>query len=102
MFQGNGELPSLQPATLLMHSAALQGFYLLLTVADRSDVISRAPSLLTEMMSVLETKELEMRLEVGMGVALIYELVRDSPDFKWRRKHELLDILSGVSQEVPI
>lgn len=97
--KGNGELPNLQPAALLMHSAALQGFFLLLTQMNPTDVQSKAASLLSEMMSVLETKELEMRVEVGMGVALVYELVRQQREFKWRGTSQLLDILNDLATD---
>lgn len=97
--KGNGELPTLQAAALLMHSASLQGFHLLLTLANRADVVTRAPTLLAEMISVLETRELEMRTEVGTGCALIYELVRDSPDFRWRRENEMLDMLNDLATD---
>lgn len=59
--QGDGELPSLTAAAQLMHSAALQGFCLLLSLTDRSDMVARAPALLEQMMALLETPNLEMR-----------------------------------------
>ncbi|KAF2348313.1 Interferon-related developmental regulator N-terminal [Trinorchestia longiramus] len=97
--KGNGELPNLQTPSLLMHSAALQGFVLLLTLAHQEDVLARTPSLLAEMTSVLETRDLEMRTEAGVGVALLFEVARDSPAFSFKRVNELLDVLNELATD---
>ncbi|XP_018023108.1 interferon-related developmental regulator 1 [Hyalella azteca] len=97
--KGNGELPNLQAPCLLMHSAALQGFVLLLTLAHKEDVLTRTPSLLAELTSVLETRDLEMRTEAGVGVAMLFELARESPAFGFKRVNELLNVLNELATD---
>lgn len=95
--QGNGELPKLTAANLAMHTAALQGFLLLLTIANPSEVTERAPALLSDLISVLESQELSMRTEAGMGVSLLYELASNDRVFTHKRTMAVLDVLNSES-----
>jgi len=87
--KGNGELPVVSPEVAAFHTAALSGFCLLMTLLSPTTVYSMANKLLTEMSALLGSADVDLRIQAGEAVALIYEMTRiHDEDYMWNRHKE--------------
>ncbi|KAG0728350.1 Interferon-related developmental regulator 1 [Chionoecetes opilio] len=98
--KGNGELPSHPPALTALHTAALNGFSLLLCLMAPSSVHTMASKLVKEMFDLLGSADLDLRIQAGESVALFYESTRShDPRFRWTREKELCAMLNELATD---
>lgn len=98
--KGNGELPTHPPALTALHTAALNGFCLLLCLMSPSSVHAMAAKLVKEMFDLLPCVDLDLRIQAGEAVALLYESTRaHDPRFRWTREKELCAMLNELATD---
>jgi len=88
--KGDGVLPTLSPAQHQLHSAALEGFLLLLSLMKSSDILARRTGLLRDLTETLRTAHLDVRCEAGVGIALLFELLYDDESSAASLRHKEL------------
>ncbi|XP_069954456.1 interferon-related developmental regulator 1 isoform X2 [Cherax quadricarinatus] len=97
---GNGELPNHPPAVTALHTAALNGFCLLLCLISPTSIYTMANKLLREMFDLLGCSDVELRIQAGEGVALLYEGARThDDDYFWNREGELCSALKELATD---
>ncbi|XP_042233249.1 interferon-related developmental regulator 1-like [Homarus americanus] len=98
--KGNGELPNHPPAVTALHTAALNGFCLLLCLLSPTSVYSMANKLLREMFDLLGCSDVDLRIQAGEAVALLYEAARShNDDYYWNRGGELCSVLKDLATD---
>ncbi|XP_069954455.1 interferon-related developmental regulator 1 isoform X1 [Cherax quadricarinatus] len=98
--KGNGELPNHPPAVTALHTAALNGFCLLLCLISPTSIYTMANKLLREMFDLLGCSDVELRIQAGEGVALLYEGARThDDDYFWNREGELCSALKELATD---
>ncbi|ROT77408.1 interferon-related developmental regulator 1 [Penaeus vannamei] len=98
--KGNGELPNHPPAVSAMHTAALNGFCLLLCLLSPTTIYTMANKLVKEMFDLLGSSDLDLRIQAGEAVALIYETARiHDEDYSWNREADLCSVLKELATD---
>ncbi|XP_071522774.1 interferon-related developmental regulator 1 [Panulirus ornatus] len=98
--KGNGELPNHQPAVTALHTAALSAFCLLMCLISPTSVYSMANKLMREMFDLLGCKDVDLRIQAGEAVALLYEAARlHDDDYYWNREGELCSALKDLATD---
>lgn len=98
--KGNGELPTHPPALTALHTAALNGFCLLLCLMAPASVYTMANKLVKEMFDLLGSADLDLRIQAGEAVALLYESTRThDPRYRWTREKELCAVLNELATD---
>lgn len=98
--KGNGELPTHPPALTALHTAALNGFCLLLCLMSPASVHAMATKLVKEMFDLLGSTDLDLRIQAGEAVALLYEATRLHDErFRWNREKELCAVLNELATD---
>lgn len=98
--KGNGELPNHPPATTALHTAALNGFCLLMCLLSPTSVYTMVNKLLLEMFHLLGCSDVDLRIQAGEGVALLYEATRlHDPQYYWNRERELCAALQALATD---
>ncbi|XP_074597198.1 interferon-related developmental regulator 1 [Brevipalpus obovatus] len=75
--KGNGVPPNFGPEATALHSAALQSWALLLTVQTSSRVVSLADKHLHNLIQLLDSNDVELRIAAGETIAVMCEICRE-------------------------
>lgn len=98
--KGNGELPNHPPSLTSLHTAALNGFCLLLCLLPPSSVYTMANKLVREFYDLLGCSDVDLRIQAGEAVALLYEATRlHDADYMWNREGELCAALKELATD---
>lgn len=98
--KGNGELPNHTPALTALHTSALNGFCLLMCLLSPSSVYTMANKLVREMYDLLGCSDVDLRIQAGEAVALLYEATRiHDEDYSWNREGELCAALKELATD---
>ncbi|KAK3865164.1 hypothetical protein Pcinc_029207 [Petrolisthes cinctipes] len=83
-----------------LYTAALNGFCLLMCVLTPNTLYTMAQSLLEEFFDLLGHNNVELRIQAGQGVALLYQLVRQHDnDFCWQQEECLCQLLQELATD---
>lgn len=98
----NGDLPRHTAPVTALHTAALNGFCLLLSALPPAFVYIMADSVVQELSDLLGKSDVELRIQAGEGLALLYELARQhDQDFSWgedyNQQEQLCETLRNLS-----
>ncbi|KAK3890580.1 hypothetical protein Pcinc_005461 [Petrolisthes cinctipes] len=83
-----------------LYTAALNGFCLLMCVLTPNTLYTMAQSLLEEFYDLLGHNTVELRIQAGQGVALLYQLVRQHDnEFSWQQEECLCQLLQELTTD---
>ncbi|XP_076010066.1 interferon-related developmental regulator 2 isoform X2 [Genypterus blacodes] len=95
-----GTLPTPKPGSAALHSAALQGWALLVTLCPASRVNQLLDLHLPKLQACLESSDVNYRIAVGESIALLVELGRDiDEDFEVEDSESLCVCLKSLATD---
>jgi hypothetical protein len=98
--KGDGTAPSHSPTVTALHCAALSSWTLLLSIAPPSRVPKLVNSHLCKLPSLLHSEDVNLRIEAGESIAMLYELAREhDEDFDMDNVDELLVTLRALATD---
>jgi len=97
--KGDGSLPALSPGHAAARCQALEAFLLLLPLAGRQEVAGRRAGLLRDLSALLPSPHLQLRCQVGKGIATLFEVLSEDGAGPLRPK-ELRALLASLDDMV--
>ncbi|XP_046335157.1 interferon-related developmental regulator 1-like isoform X1 [Haliotis rufescens] len=98
--KGDNSSPSHSPEVCAMHSKALSGWCLLLSIAPSFLVEEMVSSHLDRMTGLLRSSDVDLRITAGEAIALMYELSREGDeDFEGPKMLELCELLKQLATD---
>ncbi|KAK4307877.1 hypothetical protein Pmani_020387 [Petrolisthes manimaculis] len=98
--KGNGDLPNHPLGLSSLHTAALSGFCLLLCLLSPATLYTMANKLIKEMCDLLGQSDVDLRIQAGEGVALIYESARThNAHYYCTQQRTLISVLQDLATD---
>ncbi|CAH1782610.1 unnamed protein product [Owenia fusiformis] len=98
--KGDGGAPMLSPEMSSLHEHVLSAWTLLVSIAPQSVLDDIIEKHLPKLPELLASNNVELRIEAGEAIALLFELARDeNEDFEFEDLENLCDILKKLATD---